>query len=587
MRSSASALVMATALVASGCSSSEVDVFADLRTDLVPGVDFTTTRVIADGRPGIDRAVNPSGDYLAGERIADLRLEKGPHSLRVSLLDGMGLDVVERTVRVDVQEASGVVVVITRDCRGVDCSSDDQTCVGGRCMDSSCVENPTDPVCGMPECAGPSDCPATTACDQGSCVAGVCLYGDSCASGEYCDLESETCRMLPVVVDAGSDARPDAPLDATPDSPVDASGCACPWGCDAMGACSRIVQAGIGEDHTCALTDAGRVYCWGRNHRGQLGDGTLVDRATPVPVLLSESADLLGVGHDHTCVRLGAGGLRCWGHNGFGQLGDGGTTDATTPVSVLGAPTVEEFALGGEFSCARVSLGQVQCWGPNHRGQLGTGSSHRTPGPIVVGVSGATSVSSGAWHACAVTDGTISCWGYNTDGQIGDGTMTQRDLPVGVPGVTDAVEVTASRVATCARRASGTVSCWGDNSQGQLGDGTLVTRASPLAVTGLTDIAELWGGERTHCARTTTGTVFCWGYNELGTAGIGTFEQRIQIARAIPSFDDVVRLTGGMGGHHACAIRASGPELHCWGANGFGQVGDGTMVDRETPTPIP
>jgi alpha-tubulin suppressor-like RCC1 family protein len=90
-----------------------------------------------------------------------------------------------------------------------------------------------------------------------------------------------------------------------------------------------------GLEHTCGVTTGGSAYCWGDNDHGQLGDGTDLDRfITPVPVAGGLSFASLTAGTGHTCGVTGAGSLYCWGDNGHGRLGDGTTTNRYIPVSV-------------------------------------------------------------------------------------------------------------------------------------------------------------------------------------------------------------------------------------------------------------
>ena len=160
------------------------------------------------------------------------------------------------------------------------------------------------------------------------------------------------------------------------------------------------VQAGF--QHTCALTEAGGVMCWGRNDHGEIGDGTLNDRTTPVDVCASGSgggcgggAMLAGItavtaGSEYTCAIAAAGDARCWGSNFAGQLGDGTTSDRQNPVGVSGLPSGVTTIAGGsrsDHACAARADGSLSCWGRNNNGQLGIGSSdvddHTAPEEVV------------------------------------------------------------------------------------------------------------------------------------------------------------------------------------------------------------
>ena len=128
-----------------------------------------------------------------------------------------------------------------------------------------------------------------------------------------------------------------------------------------------MIALAAGRVYTCAVTAAGGVQCWGRNDFGNLGDGSTTDRSTPVPVSgLGSGVIALAAGDAHTCALTAAGAVRCWGHNGIGQLGDGSTTDRSTPVPVSGLGSgVVALAAGASHTCALTAAGAVQCWGYN------------------------------------------------------------------------------------------------------------------------------------------------------------------------------------------------------------------------------
>jgi alpha-tubulin suppressor-like RCC1 family protein len=285
---------------------------------------------------------------------------------------------------------------------------------------------------------------------------------------------------------------------------------------DVSGLSGGVTAIAAGVRHSCALTNAGGVKCWG--YRGSLGDGTSTRHTTPVDVSgLTSGVAAIATGFDHSCALMSTGGVKCWGSNRFGELGDGTTSDRLTPVDVVGLSSgVTAIAAGGFRSCALMSAGGVKCWGST---------------PVdVAGLSGVTAIAVGSTNNCALTSTRgVKCWGQNDNGQLGDGTTANRSTPVDVVGLSAVTAIVAGTAHNCALTSSGSAKCWGLDDNGQLGDGTTVNRLTPVDVVGLSGgVTAIAAGSFHSCALTSAGGVKCWGGNSSGELGDGTRTNRMQ-----------------------------------------------------------
>ena len=386
----------------------------------------------------------------------------------------------------------------------------------------------------------------------------------------------------------------------TPDTPATATQ-----------AVTIVAPIDVGDDHTCAMQVDGTVRCWGYNGSGQLGDGSATDRNIPTLVPGLTGVVALATGYTHSCALKADGAVSCWGGNSYGQLGDGTTVSKPSPTAVSGLITLADIVTGVKVAaisagvyhtCALKSNGVVRCWGWNGYGQLGDGTTVNKSIPTAVpGLTQVAALVTGWQHSCALkTDGTVSCWGRNNNGQLGDNTIVDKFTPtpvvvpalfIGLTPMTGVATLTTGDVHTCALKTDGTVRCWGGNSYGQLGDGTTTQRNTPVVVPGLAGVAAVSAGVEHSCALQTDSTVRCWGRNGGGQLGDGTVVSKSSPV-AVPSILTLANILTGVrvaalasGSSHTCVLKTDG-AVRCWGDNSYGQLGDGTTVQKLVPTAV-
>jgi alpha-tubulin suppressor-like RCC1 family protein len=358
-------------------------------------------------------------------------------------------------------------------------------------------------------CEIDEDCRRAT--DPGLCEpTGYCSFTDTaCASGRrYDDLASS--EYAGKCVDDVMPMQPDA-------STIPSS---CVAGLEA------------GAHHVCALRNDQSVWCWGSNGANQLTSTLAGNPANPV-CAPTEVTSLTGMGvteiaagGDFTCV-LAKSKVYCFGDNTYGQIGNNTITQAMVPTLVTGLPTLagvqstQQIAVGSAHACALSSINQkVYCWGDNGNGQVGEGGTMSvlktatqvkdTSSTAVV----AQKIVTGANHSCALDGDTLWCWGQNGSGQLGFADMIDKQVATKV--MTGVVDVAAGDNFTCILKVLGgdAVWCFGDDSAGQLGTAGLGHSATPVQVPGVTiSHGQLVLGGQHGCAFVPGSPATCWGSN--------------------------------------------------------------------------
>ena len=452
------------------------------------------------------------------------------------------------------------------------------------------------------------------------------------------------------------------------------------------------VAVSAGGSHTCALLDGNNVKCWGDNSNGQLGDGGTNQQNDASTVSISLTGVIaIDSGHGHTCAVDSSDSLHCWGGSANGQVGDGSTSEQiTSPTEIalgqnLGALSVSS---GASYTCIVGSNDLARCWGGHGLGALSLGTS---PSEFTIPMWSYISLSERDWNnngnlnifEVGVSNdddgdgfpntvdsdpsnptvakdcpsgsyGRFTCRqassGYYVSG-TGNTVMTPAspghyvDAPgatseepcvtgefqrlsgqtscddaepgyyVPAPGASDGTpcpaglyndlyrqisiiackeaeeghsvpvltQMTSGASHSCAILDDGSVSCWGDNSNGQLGDGSrspsLEPKKSSMPLG--RKAMEISAGSHHTCTMFDEGSIRCWGSNEFGQLGDGT-----TIERTVPVTVDLGEgksaLGVSSGASHTCAT-LNDRSVKCWGQNSNGQLGDGTTTDRLSP----
>jgi alpha-tubulin suppressor-like RCC1 family protein len=344
-----------------------------------------------------------------------------------------------------------------------------------------------------------------------------------------------------------------------------------------------------GAFHTCALTTQGEAWCWGSNAGCELGASPCGNsRTSPVRVATTLRFASLALGQDYSCALTEAGAAWCWGQNESGMFGNGNTSSSLRPVAVGGGHVFESITAGYRHVCALKASGEAWCWGANNDGQLGIGDDQAAvSSPVrVSGNHTFAMLGAGSENTCGLTpEGIAWCWGENSDGESGDGTGSDVSRPVRVAGNHVFTAISVGEYHSCGVKSTGALWCWGWNESGQIGDGSALSRLVPAAVSGSDQFASVHASGWSTCALTVSGAAKCWGENFEGQLGIGSTGDR-STPVSVSGSHRFKKLNDGGLGYHVCGLTTA-DVWYCWGWNSDGQIGDGTFVDRRVPVVLP
>ena len=449
----------------------------------------------------------------------------------------------------------------------------------------------------------------------------------------------------------------------------------------------KIVKIAAGQGHSLALTDDGMVYTWGRNDTGQLGNNATTDAMLPVAVTVTgtpmsnKTIAEIASGARHSLAIDSSGKVYAWGHNGSGQLGNNSTVNALTPVAVQAPADKNIIQVSGSgwlgaSSSALTSNGAVYSWGRDLDGQLGDGTNNDSSVPVIttinlvdtpstpthvmakpgdttaiiswqapivsggqnitgyvlqyqaIGASSWTTVNVAAAATLHTTTGLTNDQTYRvrlaakTTAGTGDFSNVVLVTPHAKPTITNVspaigpvaggqnVTITGTNFMpkgkkivqtangngySLALSADGMVYTWGRNEYGQLGNGVTATN-SPVPVAVKTAGTPMEGKTITQLsakvwyalALASDGTVYSWGFNSWGQLGNGTSgaannaSAPVAVKTAGTPMEGKTIVQVAAGATHSLALATDG-TIYAWGKNEYGQLGN----DSTTNSPVP
>ena len=385
------------------------------------------------------------------------------------------------------------------------------------------------------------------------------------------------------------------------------------------------------------VDNKGKVYTWGYNSRGQLGNGTTENSNVPICISDIEGNALKGknivsmLDCDGNMVAIDKNGkVYTWGKNDYGLLGNGTTENSTVPICIS---DIEGNAVNGKnitnvydgikygysdyMIIAKDIEGKIYTWGKNNSGQLGNGTTEDSNVPMCISdiegnaLKGKRIVDIYAdGHTTIAKDanGKIYTWGGNYYGQLGNGSTEDSNVPMCISDIEgnelngkEIIDINMVESTIIAKDIDGKIYTWGYNLYGQLGDGTLDTsRAYPICISdidgnalngkNITNIYMDYQNGWSRCtiiARDIEGKIYTWGYGEFGQLGNGTTQYKCSEPQCISDIEEYAlngkKIVDVTANNYTILARDEQGKVYAWGLNDGGQLGNGSTESSSNP----
>ena len=343
-------------------------------------------------------------------------------------------------------------------------------------------------------------------------------------------------------------------------------------------------EISVGYNHCLAIDKNGKLFAWGKNETGQLGDGTKISKNLPIQIMKEKTFIQISAGVNYSLAIDSEGNIWSWGSNNFGQLGHGSTNDSSIPLKIINDRTFIQISAGENHSLALDSEGKLWSWGYNNYGQLGDSTAISKNLPVqIMKEKTFIQISAGENHSLAIdSEENLWSWGGNSYGQLGDGTTINKYSPERIKSEIKFKQVIAKRASSQVIDNNGNLLVCGYNYKGKLGDGTESNKYNFVHIQEGVKFEQVVSNDYFGVMIDINGNTWASGYNS-GQLGIGTYTEKELIPVLVKTSVKFKVIKAG--GSSILALDNEG-NLYAWGSNYYGQYGNGTNISEIIPIQI-